>query len=725
MAKSWPTCDQEGCGGVCLASGTSCLVHAEDNERDAALAQLSETGSIDVRGVVISERLGMKILETAPHDEHGHHMFEDALFDGVTFTGDAWFDGATFNGDARFDEATFNGLAYFDEATFRGGARFDEVTFKADVKFDGATFNHRAGFVRATFNGSAQFGDELYHATHGAKFDGTADFGGAIFNGSAHFAGVAFNDRAWFAKATFNSDAWFTEVTFQGDAGFVETTFKRLAHLYKVRFNRIANFRRATFEEDAPFDQARFSAYADFDGAAFEGDAGFGGVTFNHGAGFDGAKFNGRAHFMRVVLNGSAGFAQVLFKDYADFSGARFEGNTRFDGAAFGHGAQFDEVAFEGYAGFNWTMFAGDAKFADVTFKGDTSVLGPVVVERLFDLDRAQFVSPVRIEADAGVLSCRRGRFPGGVRFGLSRAVVWLDDSDLSVPSLLAGLSFRPAEGSFAPGSYSLMADLDAGFRSLEKFLIETGTVRGPAEIIERPRLLSLQRANVAGLTLVNVDLANCRFGGAYNLDKLRLEAGTDFGLSPAAAGWERRQVIAEESAWRAARVRPGRWITPPSFDPDDPLQIVSPGAIAVLYRALRKSREDAKDEPGAADFYYGEMEMRRHSDGGSRGRATRYVLFAYWLISGYGLRAWRSLAALAVVTAAFAVAFHLWGFTTPPEPASYWTSLLFAFRSTISLTDNGVTLTAWGSLLQALLRVTGPVLLGLMLLALRNRVKR
>jgi hypothetical protein len=52
-------------------------------------------------------------------------------------------------------------------------------------------------------------------------------------------------------------------------------------------------------------------------------------------------------------------------------------------------------------------------------------------------------------------------------------------------------------------------------------------------------------------------------------------------------------------------------------------------------------------------------------------------------------------------------------------------TSLLYAFRSTISLTDSQVTLTAWGSFFQALLRITGPVLLGLTLLALRNRVKR
>jgi hypothetical protein len=157
------------------------------------------------------------------------------------------------------------------------------------------------------------------------------------------------------------------------------------------------------------------------------------------------------------------------------------------------------------------------------------------------------------------------------------------------------------------------------------------------------------------------------------------------------------------------------------------------------LYRALRKGREDAKDEPGAADFYYGEMEMRRLArrpgyrigaglpriGPASRGRVERWILTAYWLVSGYGLRAWRAVAGLAVVTALFAVTFHFVGFAVPPRPVSYWTSLLYAFRATLSLTDDQVKLTAWGQLLQGVLRLTGPVLLGLALLALRGRVKR
>lgn len=102
-----------------------------------------------------------------------------------------------------------------------------------------------------------------------------------------------------------------------------------------------------------------------------------------------------------------------------------------------------------------------------------------------------------------------------------------------------------------------------------------------------------------------------------------------------------------------------------------------------------------------------------------------RGILWAYWLVSGYSLRAWRAVAWLAVIAGLLALAFHYVGFAVPPHPVSYWTSLLYAFRATLSLTDNEVKLTAWGGLLQGILRLTGPVLLGLALLALRGRVKR
>jgi hypothetical protein len=191
-------------------------------------------------------------------------------------------------------------------------------------------------------------------------------------------------------------------------------------------------------------------------------------------------------------------------------------------------------------------------------------MLGPIETEELIDLDGVQFALAVRIETDASKLTCRQGRFPGGVRFDVRRAVVRLDNSDLSTPSLLTG-----------------------------------PPVSDPAGITNRPRVLSLQGANVAGLTFGNVSLADCRFAGAHNLDKLRVEADTVFGLSPAVAGWERRQVIAEETALRAARARHDRWRPRPWLDPaEDQPKPLSPGVIAGLYRALRKGVRTPKMNP-------------------------------------------------------------------------------------------------------------------------------
>jgi hypothetical protein len=91
-------------------------------------------------------------------------------------------------------------------------------------------------------------------------------------------------------------------------------------------------------------------------------------------------------------------------------------------------------------------------------------------------------------------------------------------------------------------------------------------------------------------------------------------------------------------------------------------------------------------------------MEMRRRarpsgSSNGSRGRAERGLLTARWLVSGSGLRAWRALAWLGLITALLGVAFPLVGFAKPPQPVTYWTSLLYAFRATLSLADSNVQL--------------------------------
>jgi hypothetical protein len=119
----------------------------------------------------------------------------------------------------------------------------------------------------------------------------------------------------------------------------------------------------------------------------------------------------------------------------------------------------------------------------------------------------------------------------------------------------------------------------------------------------------------VENLALGNVDLRACRFFGAHGLDDLRIEADCEFAAPP--GSWRtRRRALAEEHDWRAGP-EPSPWL-PPECRPaawlerDNATEILDPRRIASLYRGLRKAFEDRKDEPGAGDFYYGEMEMRR-----------------------------------------------------------------------------------------------------------------
>jgi hypothetical protein len=144
--------------------------------------------------------------------------------------------------------------------------------------------------------------------------------------------------------------------------------------------------------------------------------------------------------------------------------------------------------------------------------------------------------------------------------------------------------------------------------------------------------------------------------------------------------------------------------------------QIPTPQELASTYRQLRKSREDSKDEPGAADFYYGEMEMRRKVGTPPNARlskrlslyAERALLWVYWAISGYGLRASRALISLVLTILLFSLALLAWGF---PHAHSYTYAVLYSAQSVTSLLRAPtVALTAAGEWLSIGLRLLGPL---------------
>jgi uncharacterized protein YjbI with pentapeptide repeats len=422
--------------------------------------------------------------------------------------------------------------------------------------------------------------------------------------------------------------------------------------------------------EEADFVGARFRGPISFAGAEF-GRAQFTAATFQGPVSFEGADFIGQARFDAATFEESGSFryarfraaaifedegapdgrrASVIFNGWADFTDASFAGPARFGGAQFESRARFGGVSCE----------------SDLTFTGATfsraRTLGPVDVRGVLDLDRATFEASVRIGVHARRVSCVGTGFRGRAVMNVSGGELTLEDSEFLQPATVAS---RP------------MA-----------------------------HLLSLNGADVANLTIADVDLRDCSFLSTHNLDQLRLEE-SDF--RPAEGWWKTsRRIIADEIQFRSEGRAEGR----------------TANRVADIYRSLRKGREDNKDEPGSADFYYGEMEMRRRGSGGFE----RVILTAYWLASGYGLRASRAVAALAATVVLFAVGFaELSGFD--PDQG-FWKSVLFSAESTSALfrapvPPEGAELNDEGHVLQMGLRLLGPLFIGLALLALRARVKR
>ncbi|WP_329472913.1 pentapeptide repeat-containing protein [Streptomyces sp. NBC_01723] len=701
-APSWPHCaygadpavDSVGCRGIHVPGHTACLAHLADAHRDAYLAGLTPGASIDHRGTTLTEPLLNALLNALRDPATGDVRLGGAMFESATFEGDAGFRSATFEGGAVFRSATFEGGAMFQLATFGGAAMFESATFGGDAVFQLATFESYAGFRSATFKGDAG----LVSAT---------------FKGYAVFRSATFEGDAGFESATFERGAGFESATFKGDAGFESATFKGYAVFRSAAFEGDAMLQSATFKADAIFESATFKGYAGFQLAAFEAGAGFRSATFGDYAGFESAIFKGEAGFQLAAFKGGAGFQL----------------------AAFEGGAGFRSAVFEGYAGFESAIFKGDAVFESATFE-EADQFGPLVCAGRVVLSGAKFGGPVTLSFAARRLECRRTRWSSTAEIRLRCTTVDFAHAVFEYPLTIAA----------EPAPFVLTNGLQLSEDSLSNL---TGS---------EVRVASLRGVDAAHLVLADLDLSGCLFSGTVHLDQIRLEGACTFDTAPTPV-WRiwppvrftERRVLAEEHHWRASQPRAVRgWnVAVLGAGRAGPLQ------LAPVYRALRKAFEDGKHEPGAADFYYGEMEMRRRA--GDIPRSERGLLTAYWALSGYGLRSSRALAwlgAAMVLTVVMLMAVGL-AQETPKQTATgtvpdgggkvtfeidkddpknptgdrftgeRFEKALNVTLNSVVFRSSGQDLTTAGTYIEMTSRLSEPVLLGLAVLAIRNRVKR
>jgi hypothetical protein len=446
-----------------------------------------------------------------------------------------------------------------------------------------------------------------------------------------------------------------------------------------------ANFSGVVFEEEVSFAATRFVGYADFSKS-----------TFAARAYFSGAEFEGNANFGRAVFNGETFFENLKPSPerVLQFSGARFAKYCSFGPL---HHRQVD---------FNRCQFADIAMFLDLR------------VGSYFNIINARFSEPVwHFNAGCKLLCLRRTRFERGATLHLHGGNVDLEGAEFLSPSLVLG---GRTSGQFLAENVSLVMDGGSW----------------------QPRLVSIAGVDSSHLVLSDVDASHCVFRGALHLDGLRfatpcpmdhpprgLCAGTIF---PFVWWWSDRMTVREERDWRAEGARPSGWRTKPAADEfadptadgkeEKPSHRAEAERLAKIYRALRKGCEDEKNEPGAGDFYYGEMEMRRH---GLASASERLLLWLYWVLSGYSLRPLRTLAALAVLWLVSAALLFKTGFANPGE-FTFLQALQISMASTVNLdvVKNEVFSFA-GQWLRFPLRILGPLFFGLLLLAIRGRVRR
>ncbi|MDX2557264.1 pentapeptide repeat-containing protein [Streptomyces stelliscabiei] len=491
-----------------------------------------------------------------------------------------------------------------------------------------------------------------------------------------------------------------------------------------------------------------------FTGAQFFGEANFIGAQFAGDAWFDGAQFFGDARFSGAQFSGTTRFSGAQFSGRAGFVGAQFSSEAGFYEARFSAGAVFVEAQFSRYAWFVGTEFCGDARFERAHFEG-VSDLGPLVCAGRVMLSGAVFVLPVTLEIAATAVVCERTRWESTATVRVRYATVDLSHAVLTAPSAVITHTTP-----FTSVGRTMGEDLLTG----------PGT---PPRSSDRARVVSVQGVDAAHLVLTDTDLTDCLFSGAFHLDQIRLEGRTTF--APAPTGWHRRsmrpvrftrrRVLAEEHHWRAhtagqpalsAGEDPEPHLWRPGPHHTGPARTPGPEDVAALYRQLRKAFEDGKNEPGAADFYYGECEMRRHDPTGTT-KGEHHLLWWYWLLSGYGLRAWRAFSCLLAAMSLTVLFLMSIGLptntpdsattgtlngskislnTSTPTPAIHtewpqrmtWARAEKATRvavNSVVFRSSGQNLTTAGTYIEMTSRLLEPTLLALGVLAIRSRIKR
>ncbi|CNE45954.1 Uncharacterised protein [Mycobacterium tuberculosis] len=379
-------------------------------------------------------------------------------------------------------------------------------------------------------------------------------------------------------------------------------------HLGRARFDGAvllsdAALRGVCVEGDSSFDGACFLGGISFYDARFFGNASFRGARFGRNVSFHEARFHRYTSFEETVFAADALFGEVRWHADASFRNAVFMGAACFDRARFGRDAAMQAARFRGPVSFKRVQVARHARFERTRFRQGVS-LGPLVAGGRIALSDATVHGRLRVHAAAPRVTARGVVVRGEAGFRLRNAELDLEDAVFEGRASVRSLP-RPLQGLAPPA--------------------------GTAAV----RVASLRRVDAAGLHLADVDLSGCGFLGLHRPDALAITGDCPFATVPdrrMPRPWVRdgRAVLAEDLVRGAGDA---------GYD----------DRLPALYLELARATAGADGGRLARDFRYGALELRRR---GERDPLRRLGLYLLWITCGYGLRAGRAVAWLAVIVA-------------------------------------------------------------------------
>ncbi len=724
-----------------MATRFNALPVWEQNRQLAAIAAGGWCGDCFVGAVIgpaLLERITKAATGAGVAEGLGRPLLVNADFSGVHFTGDAAFERFEFRGGLHARPLTVSGEdqpVIIDGRLHLGGAKID-----GNANLRGATIDGNANLVGATIGGAANL--------VGAKIDGNANLVGATIDGNAHLARAKIGGNAHLRGATIGGNANLRGAKIGGNAHLRGATIGGDANLVRVTVGGDANLVGATIDGNANLTGAKIGGAAYLGGAKIGGDARLSRATIGGNANLAGAKIGADANLAKATIGGDATLARMTIGGDANLAGATIGGAANLARAKIGGNATLAGAKIGGDANLARAKIGGDANLGGATITVDllfveTRIGGGLTfdcaVSRVVDARglSVEGAAPDQRVPNGSKLVLDRARFAKEVRWTLTlgdeswsteglrlveggQIIVDGVDLDLSGATVLGPLEITAAEWSGAAGTSSPLSvkrmDLSA------PVTVASGT----------SSLLSVERMDLSAPVTVasGIDVRKCEFGGTPNLDQLRF-AGTD----QFDTHWGRQVIRAERDfrvkgageargiAWVGRQLRT-RCLAPGGGDEGEAR------GIAAVYRQLRTSLEATKDYAGASDFYYGEMEMRRSAawhSGGWRAFVDWVVIWMYWLISGYGLGAWRAFATFTVVVALATVLFQFNDFSPGAAELGYVDTVVYTLKSSISLwrPPADTELTLGENLVQITLRILAPALFALGVFALRARIRR